>query len=332
MKTRYIYILLAAVVITSSCEKNVEIDIEEIAPMIVMNGVLASGEDVSIFLSRTRHILDNAEITPLINAEVTITNEDGQTDSLVIGEYQIYRTGNMEIIPGKSYTVTANAPGYNEASATATIPEPVPIRSMDTISRVNEWGDNIYDFEMTFEDVEGESNFYMISITATYENAWMTDTYIYDTLYVDPEKDTVVTGYRLEIVENRIVQNEAIWFESENLAIEQRDRNQGRLLFSDRLFDGKRYTLTGTFNTWFLYQAADTVTLYYSLHSIDNDYYKYIDTRADHYYAQDDPFAVPVVVHNNIENGIGILGGMSVYTDSMKLAPRNYNWEDPRYY
>ncbi len=321
-----LHIILAATLFATSCEKNVDIDIDEIAPMIVVNSVLTADSSVAVFLSRTRHILDNASITALQGAMVTITDQENHTDTLVYGEGQLYLGDDIQIREGEQYTIMAAAPGFDEAEATTVIPSSVPILSLDTLSTFDEWGEKIYDFEISFDDPEGTSNYYMLSLRTRYEYRWEEEQFIFDTLYVDTEKDTIVTGYRREAVEFINLRNEPVWFNSENLAIEQWGGYESRVLFSDRLFDGKKYSLRGRFYPWFLWDASDSASIYVSLMAIDEHYYKYIDSREDHYYAKNDPFAVPVIVHNNIENGIGILGGMSVYTDSVKLPP--HRWED----
>lgn len=331
-KTRYILLVALLAVLHSACEKNIDIDIDEIETMIVLNGILTEGEHVNLYLSRTRHILDNMQITTLQNATVVITGEDGIADTLSYGSDQLYRTSRMTIEPGKEYTVSASATGYNAITATSMIPEPVPMVRLDTSSSVDEWGEQMFDFTVVFDDPAEVPNYYMLTVRSYYEIARIDFNYIRDTLYVDPEKDTVVIGYRRDSVEYIDVFNESVWFESENLAIENEDSYRSRIIFSDKLFDGKRYSITGRFYTWFLQQATDSARIYFSFQAIDEHYYKYIDSRADHYYAKNDPFAVPVIVHNNIENGVGILGGMSVDTDSIVLPPRSYNRENPIYY
>ena len=329
MNSRNILMLTVLALLHSACEKNIDIDIDEIEPMIVLNGVLTEQEQVILYLSRTRHILDNMQITALKNATVLIADEAGNTDTLIYGADQLYRASEMTIEAGKEYTVSASAMGYNAISATSRIPDPVPIVGLDTASSVDEWGEQMFDFTVAFDDPAGVADYYMLTVRSKYEISHIEYDYFLDTLYVDPEKDTVVTGYRRDTIVYTDVRRESIWFESENLAIENEDSYSNRIIFSDKLFDGKRYSITGRFYTWFLWEASKPATVYFSLQAIDEHYYKYIDSRTDHYYAKNDPFAVPVVVHNNIEHGVGILGGMSVDTDSILLAPRSRNWDNP---
>jgi len=323
----YIAVFAILTMLSGSCEKNVDIDIGETDAMIVVNGVLMADSTVKIYLSRTRHILDNNELNSLTNATVEITNAEGVSEQLELGDGQLYRTDQMEIIPGMEYTLTASVPGYNDVEASTFIPVNVPIARFDTSRVYDDYGETMVEFEIVLDDPPGVNNYYMLSIRSHLQYFNTEYSYYLDTLYVDTEKDTVVVGYVRDSVVYKDVRNESVWFESENLAIEQQESYSSRVIFSDRLFDGKTYTIRGRFNTWFLYGVNDSASIDVSLQTIDSHYFKYIDSRTDHYYARNDPFAVPVIVHNNIQNGVGILGAMSSDMVSFKLAPVIPEWE-----
>jgi len=293
-----------------------------------MNGLLEADSTVEIFLSRTRHILDNKELSSLSDADVQIQDEDGNTVTLSYLN-RLYSSGDMKIEPGKSYWITAAAQGFNDVEATCVIPESVAMRYIDTSSSFNEWGERQLSFEIAFSDPPGEKNYYMLSLQAKVEMMHFDIVQRIDTLYIDTAKDVVITGIVNDTIKYFIPRYENVWIESEDLAIEQWDYRTNNVIFSDKLFDGKEYTFNGSFYDWFLWGATDTSTLYVKLQSVDEHYFKYIDSREDHYYAKNDPFAVPVVVHNNIENGIGILGGMAASVDSLKLAPM---YREPYYW
>jgi hypothetical protein len=329
---KYTGALLMLVILFGSCEKNVDIDIGDTEPMIVLNGVLKADSTIEIYLSRTRHILDNTEINSLLNATVEISDEEGNSEELEIGAGNLYRTDQLSVQHGKTYTIRASAPGYNDVEATTIIPESVPIARFDTSTVYNDWGEDMIEFSIVLDDPPGVENYYMISIRSDLKYYHTEYSYYLDTLYVDPEKDTVVIGYVRDSVVYKDVRNESVWFESENLAIEQTDSYSSRVIFSDRLFDGRTYTIRGRFNTWFLYGVNDSATIDVSLYTIDSHYYRYIDSRADHYYARNDPFAVPVIVYSNIQNGVGILGAMAVDKHTFKLAPFIPPWEKEIYY
>jgi hypothetical protein len=327
-----IIILLLVTLFGLSCEKNVDIDIEDLDPMIVLNGLLEADSTVEIFVSRTRHILDNKELGILSDAEVSIIDPEGTSQSLSISGGRTYSSSALIIEQGSRYRVTVEAQGFEPVEATVTVPVSIPIDQIDTASSVNEWGEQKVNFEISFTDPPGEENYYMLSLQAKVPVAYFDIIERLDTLYVDEVKDTVIMGIVYDTIEYTVPRYENLWIESEDLAIEQWDYFNNQLIFTDKLFDGKKYSFNGSYYTWFLWDAGDSATIYYQLHSVDEHYFKYVNTREDHYYAKDDPFAVPVVVHNNIENGVGILGASSASVDSMKVAPKNYPWEGDYWY
>lgn len=327
-KLKYFYLLPLLISLLAACEKNVEIEIDEIDPLIVMNGLLKADSSVEIALSRTRHILDNKQITGLSDATVTIRDEHGNTAVLQFGEKQNYTSHDMKITRGEKYTVTASSEGFYNASAFCVIPETVPIKYIDTVSTYSEWGEKRIDFSLAIDDPADQINYYMLSVNAYVKSSYFDIVERWDTVYVDPVKDTVIFGWVFDTTEISLSRVEPVWIESEDLAIDLWEYNSNNAFFSDKIFDGRTYTLEGSFYTWFLWDATDSSTIYFNLKSVDEHYYKYVQTREDHYYAKDNPFAVPVVVHSNIENGLGILGGLSSAVDSMRMAPVRPKWED----
>jgi hypothetical protein len=326
MKTHTFYIitLIAGMLFASACEKNVEIDIDETDPMIVLNSVLKADSSVVVFLSRTRHVLDNKDITPISGAEVILQDENGNKVTLDYSGNGSYTTDEIAVLPGTEYTVSASAKGFNPVTASCMVPRPVEIMRMDTSSLYTEWGDREITMDLIFSDPPDEVNYYTISATARVAVLYREIRERFDTLYETP--DTVVTGFVLDTIDTYVNRYEPVYIESEDLAVEEYDFDGG-VIFSDKIFNGKQYSFNMKLYTWSFYEAADTSAIYINLQAIDENYFRYIDTREKHYYAREDPFAVPVVVHNNIENGVGILGGMTISADSISIPPSPYPME-----
>lgn len=319
---------LALILITgaSACEKNIDIDIDEITPMIVLNSLIETDSSVSVSLSRTRHILDNKEITNLSNGIVKIFNTQGDSADLSWDGQRNYVSDNFQISDGEQYTITASAPGYFDVEASCVMPERIPIKRLDTATVYNEWNDEMLSLGIVFEDDPDVDNYYQLTLGSKY---YYREWYIeesYDTLYYDPVQDTVIMGYRYDTIENLIPEYTREYFNTEDLIVEEWDYNGG-VVFTDRLIQGKEYSLKGTIYTGYMYYSADTSTLYVNLHSISKDYFEYVSSLEKHYNAKEDPFSTPVVVHGNVENGLGIFGGRVTSRDSLRLAP--VIWKDP---
>ena len=54
------------------CEKTIEIDLEDAKIRIVVNSEINPDSTIKVNVTRSRHILDNAEIVPLTDADVKI--------------------------------------------------------------------------------------------------------------------------------------------------------------------------------------------------------------------------------------------------------------------
>ena len=311
---------LGLVLSISSCEKNIDIDIDEISPMIVLNALVEADSAVEISLSRTRHILDNKEVSTLNSGKVNIFDSHGNSAELFLNSRSRYVADNFQIIPGEEYRITASAEGYYDVEATCTIPQRVDIIRIDTVSVYNEWNDQMLSLGIVFRDDPDVDNYYQLSMMAKwYMYEWYIEERI-DTLYVDPVKDTIILGIVYDTIERYIPYYEQTYFNTEDLIIEEWD-NMGGVVFSDKLIQGKEYAITGNIYSGYSMWSADTSTLYVNLHSISKDYFDYVSSLQKHYNAKGDPFSTPVVVHSNVTNGLGIFGARSTSRDSIRLAP-----------
>lgn len=323
MRKSIVYIITFLMLLGGiSCEKNIDIDIDEISPMIVLNGLVESDSTVSISLSRTRHILDNKEVSTLSTGEVEIFDSHGNSTELIWDNFNRYESDNFHISPGEEYRITATASGYFDVEARCVVPERIEIIRLDTASVYNEWNEEMLSLGIVFTDQADEDNYYQMSLSAKYYQTYFEEKY--DTLYVDLEKDTVIMGYVYDTIVTPHF--ESVYFQTEDLIIEEWDNNGG-VVFSDRLIQGKEYSLKGNIYNGYRYRSDDTVSLYVSLHSITKDYFEYVSSLQKHYNASGDPFSTPVVVHGNVENGLGIFGGRVTSKDSILLPPME--WEDP---
>ena len=324
MKQIQIITLIAwSVIIVSSCEKVIDIEIEEVTPMIVMNAAFTPDSLVSVHLSRTRHILDNTPITDITNGTVEIYEGALLKETLSYGVEQDYRSRTFRPSYGVEYTVKARAESFNDAEASCLIPQPVAISSVDTATATGLWDEQWVTFNLTFRDDPDEENFYRLRLFQ--RSAWIEYQLeeVYDTLYMDPEKDTVVMGWTIDTVEIRHPFFEPYYVISEDLIVEE--QNEGGIIFSDAYIKGEEYSFHG--QTFPVYYGQDTATIYFYFESLSEDYFNYLKTSEKHYMARDNPFSVPVTIHNNIAGGLGVLGGYSQDVDSIIMAP--LAWDDP---
>jgi hypothetical protein len=324
-----IVVLLMFIVI--SCEKTIEFDDSEVNPMLVVYSYIHS-DSIIVDVTRSYSSLEDNDYyyTPIKDAFITISDgTNSYTDftyntktsysymsdkygnyaltAVESGHYSIY---DIDVTPGKTYTITVSADGYETIYSEVTMPSSVNINEVDTISRTSE-EDGYTSIEQGFviklADPAGEENYYQIRLEeAMYQ------------LYIDTlTKEANYYAY----VSNTwgTIDNESsdLEYDSDILYTYEEDEN----CFSDDLNDGKTLNIKfdlGTDTYWSdnSYKSPYNeykLTLYkVKLLSISKSMYNYIRTSSTQSWYEDDPFAEPVLVYNNIKNGAGNFGAYSI--------------------
>lgn len=116
------------------------------------------------------------------------------------------------------------------------------------------------------------------------------------------------------------------WVKSDDPAIENSYYQQGllytgyRFIFSDQYFNGKEYTIPVSFFVGHNSGQRKNLNIY--LISISEQYYKYVTSAINQQENNDDYYAEPTQVYNNISNGFGIFAGFSTSTYVMEFGAR----------
>ena len=63
----------------------------------------------------------------------------------------------------------------------------------------------------------------------------------------------------------------------------------------------------------------DRPYLFVDLVSVEREFYNFVKSYCLYYDALQTPFAEPVAILSNIENGLGFVYGYSIHTDSIRL-------------
>jgi len=321
--------LLVLLSFPKACEKVIDIDIDEISPMIVLNSVITPDSTIEVSLSRTRHILDDAALNTLKGATVTISDTLGNSEVLIIGEDEIYRTTALNPQSGMKYTVRATVPDYYDVEATTTVPDIIPIAAIDTFTTISgDYWSNEFNVSFLFDDPPGVANYYMVSVVArmVHDNSYVE--FLYDTVYVDPHDGYVVMGYVPDTIYSDWVEYSNVYGNVSDLLVEGFSPGDHGMFFSDKLFDGKSFRMNFSIPDYYFNNSSDTAALYIRFKSLDEHFYRYIKKLEMHYYAQDDFLATPVQMYSNISDGLGIFGSYAQEERIYKFAPVYY----PYYY
>ncbi len=272
--------------ILSSCnnfEQVVDVDIPEHKPAISLNAefgsldtalVLSVGRSASILASYEELELDvTPEVKLFRNGELLTEDFDCEYSRCIHELNQ--PLGSAEDI----YRLEISAPGWETAGSTQKMP-PLPVIKEVQFTHEGTLDPEGYpadEWAVLIQDPPDEENYYAISTLSVRREFDGTDTLLYISNYtpfsLDPATSVVYSAY------------------------------SAALILSDATFNGSEYWLRmysypqGTSNLEFLALEISSIT---------KDAYLFYKTFTAYQENEFNPFAEPVVVHQNIENGHGI--------------------------
>ena len=302
-------IIIMIALICQACQKEIDLKLDEYEPKLAISSLFEQDSNFYFSITESQSVLDNDTFPPLQNASITLTNSLGETETITslvdhVFYYQSKRVykSNMRARAGLTYNISVSHPNHASASATASISNGVKITSLDTQS-VLEFGYPTLRVNMTFQDPP-EANYYELKLFAYApeiiydQNTWeISDTIMsYQEVYYSFPSDGLID-------------------------------NGNNSIFSDELFNGKQYTLSFNTDKYYLDYLLEgieafpdaEVFLLTELRSISKEYYDYQTSLNEYWNADGNPFAQPVQVFTNIENGFGIFAGFGKSSDTLRL-------------
>jgi hypothetical protein len=205
----------------------------------------------------------------------------------------VYRSDTGKPVPGQEYEIRAAAEGYLPVRGRSHIPPPATITDVELIETTTPEGFPETTVRATFTDDPQAANFYQIFLEVEYE-------------IVDQTGEVKSARNRLGIwSDDPIVQNNG-------------DIGYDGIFMKDIIFNGGHGVIsvktTGS-NIQYFQNVIVTVR------TLSEDYYNYKITGSLQQNTSDNPFAQPVNVHDNIEDGFGIFAGYSEYNHSVGEVP-----------
>jgi hypothetical protein len=282
MHVRYLLIILFVFTITS-CEKTYEIPIPDEADKVVLNLLMNRDSAMLARVSLSGRMNGSQDMRQLTNATVNLYENGTFKETLapdLIHDRIYYRS---KTIPrsGATYRVTAAVQGYTEVSGSDHIPDTVKIGEIKmTVSQLNSWQGKTT-ISVQLHDDPAIQNYYRFRIYQI--NEWV--------------NGNGSRGWQ------RIEQY--FEMEEENLSIFS-DATSSDFYTTDALFNGRSPRFNFRINTdGRLHKMVVEVT------SLTYDSYNYLNSVNMAREKNDDGFSEKVIVYNNIENGLGIVGGVA---------------------
>ena len=308
-------LLLVVALSFSACETIVDVDIPNEPPRLVANAFLQADSAVVVELTQSQSILINADLKSVRGATVSLLEEAQPVATLEESQTPGIYFSTFTPSVGKTYTLRVSKDGFESVEAITFIAPPVPIQSieMDTSVFINSYlnfEDSLIidrnvvvdEVRLSLDDPTNERNYYEVSMYR----------YI---IQLQPRYDD----------ENNFIDNDTvryfspIYLRSDDPAIAggESDPLEGdsevygiALLFNDDLFDGRQYSLRFRPEQYGFYNDQEP-QLYVVLRTINEAQYRYLRSVDLQYENEGNPFAEPVQVYTNVQNGFGIVAGSS---------------------
>jgi hypothetical protein len=113
-----------------SCEKEIELDLENSAPQIVIEGAVTDEDGPHyIKLSKSVNFYAQNQFPAITGATVTITDNLGNSDVLTEVNDGLYETNTIVGVPGNTYNLSVTV-GTDNYYATSTMPKKVNLDSL----------------------------------------------------------------------------------------------------------------------------------------------------------------------------------------------------------
>lgn len=375
---KIIFYTIIFLLFASSCITEVEFDNKLIEPKLVVNGFINPDSTIKVFVSNTRPIAGRQKRYKVIeDANIDIYEDGNFIESLtyfqnfdtiwgrdytydeVTGSYHqtkfvedidtaSYYAGSFYPSIGKEYKIEVEKSGYETVYATATIPETIPIITVDTSVTVE--SSEYYDetklhIALKFHDPEEKDNYYRLKVR-------IEEGYI--SYYMDQDGDPN-TPDSIAIV-NVYSHYTSYDVNSDDIVLVGEETADDLLfgtpynrynIFDDELIDGSEHDLSfyfydGSWNSnteYFTPEEGEFIKYTFYLESISKESFLYMQSYTNFSWIDGDldMFVEPVQVYNNIENGAGIFGAYSSddYTIMKGEYPRDdviYQYSNPEYY
>lgn len=156
--TNILAILLLAVAFTS-CEKVIPVDLNDSDPKLVIEAQVGDHDGPYwVALTRSVNFDESNDFPEVTDAEVIITDSEGNTEMLEQALDGLYVTNNLEGVPGRSYTLDITVDGVTY-TAVSTMPAPIEI---DTIKFKNGFFPGTKIVDVSFQDIPGEDNYFLM--------------------------------------------------------------------------------------------------------------------------------------------------------------------------
>ncbi len=194
-----------------SCTEIIPLDLNSASPALVVDGEITNqAGPYTIRLSQSVNFSDSNIFPPLPGATVTISDNEGNSETLSETTAGQYSTAGLKGTPGKTYKLSIVS-GSNTYESISKMYPSVPLDRVEADTTNDHPGDRSRGYQVnvqaTFTDVVGEENYYRlvpyINGEPRYTNITVISDYLQDGSVITTEVargETIKKGDRINIV------------------------------------------------------------------------------------------------------------------------------------
>jgi len=293
------FVLMLAV---SSCDQYLDVELPGQEPKLVVNGILENRDTIKVSLTQSRSVLEGDEydsFDQIKNGNVFIKTGAGETFPLVFIEddnpydpSSYYFLIGHDFAPNERYEIFAESQDLEPVSGQVIFPSDVPIKEISYISLGSSESNENYDlveFTVKFEDSTAQ-NFYQLDGTIYGTSTLYENSFYSSQLYPQPVNPAYEKDYG--------------WGSGFGI------------LFSDVLLRGENAEMV--FRTTLPRDYDLEVTI--NLSNVSESYFRYYDSANLQTYNEGDILSQPVLVYNNIQNGLGVFAAKNAAQEVISIT------------
>ena len=288
----------------SACELVIDPDLPEHTPRLVVKAFFTPDSRWVVSVGRSIGILESLPGGESLVADATVAllSGDRVIDHLTFLQRQRVYVSETPLQAGESYALRVSAPGFETVRATDTIPGPVPtsivshrIETSDLMSDLldlapGELAVSDFSIRLRIQDPPGEKNHYQIRMIAPARSGERD-------LYFSTRDPSIIADNRIE-----------------DPVIDGVEAFSGTApFFKDALFDGQAHEIELSYAEGVVLASRERLLRVQVLY-VSETYYKHLRSALLHEHTQENPFAEPVNIYSNVENGYGVFAGYSSQT------------------
>lgn len=296
MKNLYILLLLVSLLF-SSCgedffESTVTIDIPDHTPTLAVSCLVNEGTNfIEVFVSHSQSKNEQSAIDTIRDAEVKLLKGNDVISNFIFEPITLRYLSFIDstaLTPGSQIRIEVTHPDYESVFAEQVIPQKASIDNFEFTPEgtFSPDGEKLDEFKIEFTDIADQDNYYAVEILEVEKYFDGRDTIVYNEYFYLETNDPLVTnGFHPQL-----------YFD-------------GVPMITDASFPNKKYTLILSAYPEF-HEEGDEFII--RLRSLSRERYLYLLSLNSYDRSIDNPFAEPVTVFGNIENGNGFFGAEAV--------------------